>query len=71
MKTRIVILPTGILRVFIEEGTFEEGKAKIEKLLRDLRAKGLEVELDGDVEAHRHGDEKVGQREGVSNRGID
>jgi hypothetical protein len=36
MRCRAVIMPDGKLALFIEDGTYEAGKAKLETLLADL-----------------------------------
>ena len=49
-----MILPDGKLSVFIAEGTFAEGKVKMEKMLSDLGLDGLEFSEVGQVEQHKH-----------------
>ena len=56
MKARIVILPTGQISVFVEEGSFEDGKLAINRFLAELQAQGLDFESVSDVEQHRHED---------------
>lgn len=56
MKAKIVIMPDGTVSVLIEEGTFETGKVKIEQLLAGLQAAGINLDLIGQVEQHRHDD---------------
>jgi hypothetical protein len=59
MQCRAVILPDGKLSLFISEGTYAEGKVKLEQLLATLKASGLEFDQVGIVEQHRHDDEHV------------
>jgi len=54
MKGRIVIMPDGQVAFFVDEGDFEGGKAKLEKLVKTLRAGGVEFTEVGQVEQHRH-----------------
>jgi len=54
MKARIVILPTGQISVFVEEGSFEDGRLAIARLLAELEAQGLDLESVTGVEQHRH-----------------
>ena len=54
MKVKVIILPDGNLSAFVEEGTYEEGKAKITKALQALGAAGVELKEVGKVEQHRH-----------------
>lgn len=69
MKARVIITDDGQIRLFIEEGTFEEGKKKIEDFLAWLEAEGLAVESQSQVEQHRHDDQsdQVYDHEGVKN----
>ena len=57
MIARIVILQTGQVSIFVDEGTLETGKAAIEKLLDELRAQGIAFDDVSPVEQHRHDDE--------------
>ncbi len=59
MKARIVILPTGQISVFVEEGSFEDGKLAINRFLAELQAQGLDFESVSDVEQHRHEDQHL------------
>jgi len=54
MKARIVILPTGQISVFVEEGSFEDSRLAIARLLAELEAQGLDFESIGQTEQHRH-----------------
>lgn len=63
MEIQIVIERSGKLSIFIKEGTFEEGKIKIEKLLKDLQLEGIEFSVIGDVERHTHDQVRVNQKE--------
>jgi len=56
MKARIVILPTGQISAFVEEGNFEEARVALQRLLAQLEAQGLDFESVSDVEQHRHED---------------
>ena len=59
MKARVVIGTDGAINVFITEGTFAEGKVKLEGLLADLKVNGVKFEEEGKVEQHRHDHEHV------------
>jgi len=54
MRAKIVILPSGQLSVFVEEGSFEDGRLAITRLLSELEAQGLDFESIGQAEQHRH-----------------
>lgn len=56
MKAQIVITLEGEISVVTQEGNFEDGKARIEALLAALKAQGLEIDLAGAIEQHRHDD---------------
>jgi hypothetical protein len=56
MKARIVIMPNGEIGFFTEEGTFEAGKAKLEKLIQLLGANGVKLNQVNEPEQHRHDD---------------
>lgn len=56
MKAQIVVTLDGEIQVITREGNFEEGRLAIEQLLATLKAQGVNVELDGPVEQHRHDD---------------
>lgn len=59
MKMRVVVLPNGQINIFADEGTFAEGKEKIEALLAALGAAGIEFAEVGQVEQHKHDHEHV------------
>jgi len=67
MKARIVILPTGQVSIFVDEGTLETGKVAIERLLGELQAQGVTFDSVGAVEQHRHDDEHAHTHAGESN----
>ena len=54
MKAQVVITLDGQVSVITREGTFEEGRQVIETLLADLKTQGVDVQLTGPVEQHRH-----------------
>jgi len=54
MRARIVILPTGQISIFVEEGTFEDAKQSLNRFLAELEAQGLDLESVTGVEQHRH-----------------
>ena len=56
MKARIVIVD-GKVSVFVEEGSFEEGKSAIAGLMASLGAQGIQFDAVSTVERHRHDDE--------------
>jgi hypothetical protein len=59
MKARIIIV-NGQVSVFVEEGTFEEGKTAIADLYAQLGAAGIQFDTVSAVERHRHdGETKV------------
>ena len=53
MQARLFRLPGGQLQVFVDDGSFEEAQAFTRKLLAELQAKGIPVELVGKIEQHR------------------
>lgn len=57
MKMRIVVEPNGKISLFSDEGTFGEGKEKIESLLSYLQAQGIDLADISPVEQHRHDEE--------------
>lgn len=59
MKTRIVILPTGQVSIFVDEGTLETGAKAIEQLFAELDAQGVKFDSVSAVEQHRHEDHSV------------
>ena len=54
MKMRLVISPTGEIGLFSDEGTFDEGKVKIESLIKQMQSAGMSMDEIGQVEQHRH-----------------
>lgn len=66
MKTRIVILPTGQISVFVEEGNFEEARLALQRFLTELQAQGFDFASVSDVEQHRHEDHHLEVRSHVS-----
>jgi hypothetical protein len=62
MKARIVILPTGQITIFVEEGSFEDAKQSLNRFLAELEAQGFDFESVGQVEQHRHDSQSVGQQ---------
>jgi len=54
VKAQIVITLDGRVSIVTRGGTFEEGRQAIEKLLADLKTQGVDVQLTGPVEQHRH-----------------
>lgn len=54
MKMRVVITPDGQVSVFSDDGTFGEGKEKIEMIMAALQAQGIKFDEVGQVEQHRH-----------------
>lgn len=54
MKARIVIGLDGNVGIITDEGTLESGSDRIKNLLRSLNISGLDIELDGEIEQHRH-----------------
>jgi hypothetical protein len=59
MKARIVILPTGQISIFVEEGNFEDAKLSLNRFLAELEAQGIDLESIGEVEQHRHDDQHL------------
>ncbi len=66
MQVKIVILPDGQISAFVEQGTYAEGKAALERFLRELGAGGIELAEVGQVEQHRHDDQGVHVHESVT-----
>ncbi|MDQ6747113.1 MAG: hypothetical protein M3010_03270 [Candidatus Dormibacteraeota bacterium] len=56
MRIQIVVLPTGEIGVFTQDGNFADGVQAIEQILRDLGAAGLPLEPQSAIEQHRHAD---------------
>lgn len=56
MKARIVITLEGEVSIVTAEGSFEEGQQKINEILAGLKAQGINLDLVGQVEQHRHDD---------------
>lgn len=54
MKVRIVVTNDGQVSLFSEDGTFSEGKEKLELMLKYFQAQGIELSDIGQVEQHRH-----------------
>jgi hypothetical protein len=67
MKARIVILPTGQVSIFVDEGTLESGARAIEQLFDELEAQGVTFDSVSTVEQHRHNDQKVEAHSHVNN----
>lgn len=63
MLADIIIGPDGAIQVITREGAFAEGKKRVESLLDDLRATGVDVAADTKYEQHRHDD--VGVKAGI------
>lgn len=60
-KGRIVITASGKVSVFIDEGTFDQAKERIEKVLSEMGVELGDVEFVSvsPVEAHRHDHDHV------------
>jgi hypothetical protein len=56
MKARIVVLPDGSIRLFVDEGDFSQASAKLRALAQALGGQLAEI---GEVEQHRHADGAV------------
>jgi hypothetical protein len=54
MKARVVILPTGQVSVFIDEGTFETAAPELERFFKKLEASGIKIDALSQAEQHRH-----------------
>ena len=59
MKLTLLLTPDGKLLVSVPEGTFQEARAAIEAVLRDLGLDGLPLVLETPIEQHRHDSEEV------------
>jgi hypothetical protein len=68
VKLKLLLTPDGKLLVSVPEGTFEEARAAIEAVLRDLGLDGLPLVLETPIEQHRHDDENVTARHDVHER---
>src|SRR5205085_9051685 len=44
------------------DGTFEQAKPKIEKILADFGLAGIQIEMETPIEKHTHGPETLAQR---------
>ena len=67
MKARIVILPTGQVSIFVDEGTLESGAKAIQQLFDELNAQGIAFDSVSAVEQHRHDGQKVEEHSHVHN----
>jgi len=59
MKVKVVVLPDGKISAFVEQGSYPEGKAALEKLLAALTGENVEFDDIGQIEQHRHDAIKV------------
>ena len=57
MKARIIITPDGQLSAFIDEGSFDEGKVKLARLISQLSELGIAFDFIGEPEQHKHDNE--------------
>jgi len=55
ISANIVITLDGQMSIITREGSFDEGKARIEAILASLDLEGIKVDLDRPVEQHKHG----------------
>jgi len=62
VKLKLLLTPDGRLLVSVPEGTFEEARAAVEAVLRDLDLDGLPLVLETPIEQHRHDSEGVEAR---------
>jgi len=62
MKARIAITADGKMGVFVEEGTLEEARPKLQALFALLEANDIVFDSIDDVEQHRHDDEHAHQQ---------
>jgi hypothetical protein len=67
MKARIVILPTGQVSIFVDEGTLETGAKAIQQLFDELEAQGVTFDSVSAVEQHRHEEQKAEAHSHVHN----
>jgi endonuclease IV len=68
VKLKLLLTPDGKLLVSVPEGTFEEARAAIEAVLRDLGLDGLPLVLETPIEQHRHDAEDMRARHDVHER---
>jgi hypothetical protein len=68
VKLTLLLTPDGKLLVSVPEGTFEEARAAIEAVLRDLCLDGLPLVLETPIEQHRHDAADVPARHDVHER---
>lgn len=54
MEVEILVDTEGKVSFFVREGTFAEARQKLERLIEELKATGLEFAEEGQVERHRH-----------------
>ena len=59
MEFEIKMYDNGKIELVAKGGTFNEAKLKASELFRALKASGLNFEVIGQPEQHRHDDEKV------------
>lgn len=53
MRAQVIVLPNGSFALMIQEGDFAQAKDKIEAVIADLRARGIEIESVSKIESHR------------------
>ncbi len=58
-RAKVVILPDGQMSIFIREGSYEEGRQKLQALIKSLGAAGVEFADEGKIEQHRHHGEAI------------
>ncbi|MEW6048791.1 MAG: hypothetical protein AB1609_20330 [Bacillota bacterium] len=68
MRVTVVVTADGKLSVITRDGTFEQGKARIQALVQRLRAEGVDLPplSDSDFEQHRHPAESIAVRQGAA-----
>ncbi len=59
MKIRVVVTNDGQVSLYSDDGTYAEGKEKLEMILGQLKTQGIELTDIGQVEQHRHDDGQV------------
>jgi hypothetical protein len=59
MEFEVKIHDDGRIELVAKGGTFDEAKLKASKLFQSLQASGLQFDVIGQPEQHRHDNEKV------------
>ena len=59
----IIVEKSGRVSIFIQQGTYQEGREKIERLLKELQLEGVQFDVIGDIEKHTHEKTSIHQQQ--------